>query len=315
MSFSNRLGLRILSAAALLAVASFFGCGDDGDGGASPDLIVLADFEGNWVAASYRVTSVANPIISLDLIPLGGAFGWEADDEGNFAGRNFIPASIAGATLQLPFQGNFTLLSQDSIMVTFTPEIEPFLTNTRAAFTLSGDNFTITDGNTTFDFGMGQGEEPALFEGTLTRYTGPLPSVIFVEDFQGVWEAQTYTLTAKANPQRTAELIAAGATFEFTVDSMGGLVGDAFIPAAVTGDQDVQLNDFLGYFELVKQDTIRTVFTPEVPPFLTNTYGWFSISGDILNIKDENGFFDFGGGEGAEPVIFEAVVERQNSGK
>jgi hypothetical protein len=316
MRFFNRSGVLYLLPAVLLAGVLFIGCGDDGggDGGGGPTLIVIADFEGSWVADSYRVTSSANPMITLELIALGGAFAFDADDAGAFAGRGFIPASVAGMTLELPFQGSVELIDQDTLQVNFTPELPPFLTTMRGAFTLEGDMLTITDTNATFDFDGDTVEEPAIFEGTMVKYEGSEPPVIFVADFEGSWEAATYRVTSVAVPAITMEVIALGATFEFDIDDAGGVLGDVFIPASIAGE-DVVITGFTGAFSLVKQDTIQISFTPEHPPFLTDTQGSFTLIGDTFNIMDENSSFDFDGDLVEEPAIFEATMMRTSTAK
>jgi hypothetical protein len=200
------------------------------------------------------------------------------------------------------------------MQVNFTPELPPFLTAMRGAFTLEGDNLTITDTNAWFDFDGDTVEEAAIFEGTMIRHDGSEPPIIFVEDFEGSWEATTYRVTSVAQPTISIEAIALGATFEYDVDDAGGVLGDAFIPASIAG-MDVVIPGFTGVFSLVKQDTIQIVFTPEFPPFLTNTYGAFTLIGDTFNITDTNASFDFDGDTVEEAAIFEGTMERTGSAK
>jgi hypothetical protein len=96
------------------------------------------------------------------------------------------------------------------------------------------------------------------------------------------------------------------------VDDAGQVVGDAFIPAALAGE-DITIPDFDASFELVTQDTVDFIFTPEYPPFLTNTRGPFALVGDVLTISDENAYFDFDGDQVLDQAVFEAVIERTSS--
>jgi hypothetical protein len=292
----------------VLAGAMFTGCGDD-DGGGGPDLIKVSDFEGSWVASSYRVTSVANPQISLEFVALGGAFGWEADDAGDFTGRAFVPAALTGQSMELPFQGTFDLISQDSILVDFAVEFPPFLEDTRAGFTLEGDTFTITDDNTSFDFDGDQVAEAATFESVLIRYEGSEPSVTFVSDFEGHWEMTSYVMTSALNPQVSIDAVAMGAEFSFDLDDEGNFLGDTFIPASLAG-VDVTITDTPGYFNLVTQDTVEVVFTPEIEPFLTTFSGEFAKDGDEMSIISEDETFDFDGDQVEEAAIFEGTMVR-----
>ena len=151
---------------ALLPVILFTGCSDDGS---EPDLITIADFAGSWETVTYRVTNSAIPANSLEIISMGATLEWEADDSGHFTGSAFIPAALAGQDLNMAVNGNFSLISQDSVVINFTPELPPFLTQTRAEFELTGNLLSFTDENSTFDFDGDGNEEAAIFEGTFVR--------------------------------------------------------------------------------------------------------------------------------------------------
>lgn len=154
-----------------LVVAPCFalnGCGDDD--GTEPELITLADFAGSWTAQTYRITNAAQLAPTLAIIGFGATFEWTVDNSGNFAGNVFEPTVLAGQDPDLNFQGRFTLVGQDSLIINFVPEIPPFLTQTRAWFEFTGDNtLTLVDRNTTFDFHRDDNREAAIFEGTLVR--------------------------------------------------------------------------------------------------------------------------------------------------
>jgi hypothetical protein len=309
MRWSRCNGVPRLLAVFMLAGVLFVGCGDDD--GAGPKIIKVSDFEGSWVASSYKVTSAAKDPVSIELVSLGGAFAWDADDEGSFAGRGFVPASLTGTSLELEFDGVFELISQDSITVDFTPEFPPFLEDTRAGFTLVGDTFTITDENTYFDFDGDEVPEPAIFEGTMTRHHGSAPPVIFISDFEGFWDITVYRVTSVANPEISIEAVGMGAAFSFDLDESGQFLGDAFIPAVIAGE-DVVITDTPGFFYLVTQDTVQVNFTPEIPPFLTSFRGELSMDADTMHVVDSNALFDFDGDEVEEAAIFEGSMVRTN---
>ena len=151
---------------AFLPCAVLTGCGDDGT---QPDVITLADFEGSWTAQMYKLTDATVPAISMEIISLGATFEWDVDDSGHFSGTTFLPAAIAGMDLDLDFQGTFTLIGQDSLTINFVPEVPPFLTETRAEFTLVGNTLTLIDGDETFDLDQNGSDEAVIFEGTLVR--------------------------------------------------------------------------------------------------------------------------------------------------
>lgn len=158
--------VRSLGVLGVFSLAALIGCDDDGSG---PDLITLADFQGSWETLSYRVTDAANPALTLEIISLGAVLEWDADEVGNFSGSAFIPAALAGQDLDLDVQGTVSLLSQDSVVISFVPEIPPFLTQTRAEFQLIGDMLSFVDENSEFDFDGDGSQEPAVFEGTFQR--------------------------------------------------------------------------------------------------------------------------------------------------
>ena len=166
MQFVKCAALIALLAGVLLTGTVIIGCGDDD--GTEPELITLADFEGDWEARTYEISSNAPPDISMDLILLGGSFTFLADDAGNFTGAAEIPEAVGGP-LTLQFQGMVELVTQDSARVVFQPEIPPFITSFTAWFELSDDTMHILDENTSFDFDQDGVEEAATFEGVLVR--------------------------------------------------------------------------------------------------------------------------------------------------
>jgi hypothetical protein len=300
---------RTISLALVVMVAACFlaGCGDDD--GAKPKVITLADFEGSWVVQSYKVTRVASPQITVDVTELGAAFSFDADDAGNFTARAFIPASLAGTTLELSFGGAFTLITQDTTQVNFSPEIPPFLTSIRGHFTLAGNTMTITDTNTTFDFDGDQVEEPAIFEGVMVRNDGSIPPIVFRADFEGSWAATEYKITKKDDAMVSVELISLGGSLSWDAQADGSFSGEVSIPAALVPPSGLQFS-FTGTFAIVKQDSIRITFDQEVPPFLTSFQGGFSLSGDTVTVTDHNTTFDFDGDEVEEDAIFEGTMVR-----
>jgi hypothetical protein len=161
MRFMKRLALLAMFPAAVLV-----GCGDNGS---EPELLTVADFEGSWETLTYRVTSAANPLLSLEIISMGAALEWTANATGNFDGSAFIPALLAGENLNLDVQGTFSLISQDSVLINFIPEYPPFLTQTRAEFQLIGDMLSFDDNNSEFDFDNDGEMEAARFQGTFMR--------------------------------------------------------------------------------------------------------------------------------------------------
>ena len=160
---SKRIAMFFVS---VLPFAVLTGCGDDGT---QPEVLTLADFEGSWTAQMYKLTDATVPAISLEIISLGATFEWDVDESGHFSGNTFLPAAIAGMDLSLDFQGTFTLIGQDSLTINFIPEIPPFLTETRAEFTLNGNTLTLIDRDEAFDLDQNGDDEAVIFEGTLVR--------------------------------------------------------------------------------------------------------------------------------------------------
>jgi hypothetical protein len=56
-------------------------------------------------------------------------------------------------------------------------------------------------------------------------------------------------------------------------------------------------------------------FTPEVPPLLTNTRGYFTLDGNEYTLTDEDALFDFDGDEVPEPASAYIEIERTGGGK
>lgn len=138
---------------------------------------------------------------------------------------------------------------------------------------------------------------------------GNKPVPITLADFEGTWEASSYKLTNPAVPL-TIDLVQNGGSFDFTAADDGTFTGSAVIPGAMVGaPNDLELN-YAGYVELVTQDTVKVVFDPEIPPFITTFTGAFTLSGDTFTITDESQMFDFDGPgpEGEVPAIFEGTM-------
>ena len=77
---------------------------------------------------------------------------------------------------------------------------------------------------------------------------------------------------------------------------------------------DTQLLDQIplaGYFELIDQETVEAVFTPEIPPLFTNFPSEFTLEGDVLTLRDEvSTMFDFDEDGTPDPAIFEGTMVR-----
>ena len=153
-------------ALAMFPIVLLSACDDDGT---KPDPFTIADFQGSWETLTYRVTAADNAALTLEIISLGAVLEWDADPSGNFSGSAFIPAALAGQDLDLDVQGTFSLISQDSVVINFIPEIPPFLTQTRAEFQLAGDMLSFVDDDSEFDFDGDGSQEAAIFEGTFRR--------------------------------------------------------------------------------------------------------------------------------------------------
>jgi hypothetical protein len=138
---------------------------------------------------------------------------------------------------------------------------------------------------------------------------GGRPKVIVISDFGGSWAAESYEVTSAANPQVSLEAVGVGASFSLDLDETGEFLGDAFIPAAIAG-QDIAITDSPGFFYLVTQDTVEVNLTPEVPPLLTRFRGAFTLAGDNMSLIDTNATFDFDGDRVEEAAIFEGTMVR-----
>lgn len=299
MRIPRFLGVLALLGVAVLAGTLFSGCGDDGS---SPRLLTVADFEGYWEMTMYRLTNPVNPAQVVELKTAGASMGWIADNTGHFTGEAFVPATLAGQDIKFAFSGAIALVGQDSISVTFLPEIEPFLSDERAAMSLSGNVMTLESSDTTFDFDQDGTEEAAVFLGRMERTT----RVLTYEDYAGTWEATSYKMTSVASPAVSIEIISMGATFYWDADDTGAFTGAMFLPAALAGE-DMNV-PFAGAFQLVGQDSAYVTFTPEVPPFLTETRAEFTVWGGTLNITDSSTTFDFDEDGTEEAAIFEGTM-------
>jgi hypothetical protein len=313
MKHPNWQGFSRLLPVFVLVGVMLAGCGDD-DKTTESDLIEISDFEGEWVITQYKATSFDDPPIVLELISLGGAMTFEADEDGDFTGRTFVPAAVAGTEnpVEITAQGAIEIVTQDTLLVTFTPAWPPFLTEMRGEFEITGNTVTLYDPNGEFDFDGDMQMDPAIFEGIMVKNDGAYPAIIFTEDFEGHWVATGYTVTSDANPAVSLDAIAAGATREFDVISDGTALVDIYIPASMAGEE-LTITDYPAAFQLEYQDMMTIAFTPEVAPFLVNAGGYFTLDGNEYTLTDEDAMFDFG--EGIEPASAVIEMERTSGGK
>ena len=87
------------------------------------------------------------------------------DDAGNLAGTLTLP----GAPAPIEFDATFVLDDQETLTVTFEPEIPPLLIGFTGPFTLEGDTLTLTDESGTYDFGDGGGEVAVTTDAVFVR--------------------------------------------------------------------------------------------------------------------------------------------------
>jgi hypothetical protein len=169
MNSPKRTGLVAVLCVAVVACGLIVGCGDD-DGGSTPRIITVADFEGHWDFASYKLTDPTIPL-TVDFIANGASFDFNVADDGTFTGTGTVPGALIGLPndLDLEFAGTFQLVTQDTASVIFDQEIPPFVTDFSGAFTLQGNTLTFRDDNETFDIDGDEVEEDVIFEGIMIR--------------------------------------------------------------------------------------------------------------------------------------------------
>jgi hypothetical protein len=132
------------------------------------DEIDVSDFEGSWEATSYAITSKADPAVTIDVIAAGAVLTAQTDTAGNLSGQVDVPEALGGP-LTLDFAATFVLVDQETMAVTFDPEIPPLLTDFTGPFGLDETTMTLQDDDAVFDFGDGAGEVPATAEVVLVR--------------------------------------------------------------------------------------------------------------------------------------------------
>jgi len=132
------------------------------------DEIDVSDFEGSWEATSYAITSKDDPSVTIDVVAAGAVLTAETDATGNLSGQVEVPEALGGP-LTLDFAATFVLVDQETMTVTFNPEIPPLLTSFTGPFSVDETTMTLQDDGTVFDFGDGAGEVPATAEVVLAR--------------------------------------------------------------------------------------------------------------------------------------------------
>ncbi len=145
---TSRFRLLLATVVLLLFTLLTGACGSDGSGD-----ITVADLEGTWVATSLTVTANDDPGQSIDLIAVGGSMEMAADESGRVEGTLTVPAALGGG--DLPVMGQLDVVDQETMAVSFDPEIPPLLVGYSGPFTLEGSTLTVTDEEGSFDFGTG----------------------------------------------------------------------------------------------------------------------------------------------------------------
>jgi hypothetical protein len=116
---------------------------------------------------------------------------------------------------------------------------------------------------------------------------------VTVADFEGVWEATSYSVTSIDDPALSVDVVELGAGFAAEADAEGNIEGVVAVPAALGGPADLP---FAATFVLEDQETLSLLFAQELPPLLTSYSGPFDLDGDTLTSTDENAVYDFGDG-------------------
>jgi hypothetical protein len=104
--------------------------------------------------------------VTLDVIALGVVLTAGADAEGNVTGQAELPEALGGP-VTLDFAMGFEVVDQETMAVSFDPEIPPLLTSSSGPFTFDGQTLTIVDENAMFDFDDGNGAVPVTAVTTL----------------------------------------------------------------------------------------------------------------------------------------------------
>ncbi len=164
MSHGRLFPILILVIAASLIAAP--GCDDDST---NPEGFTIADFAGTWDVTQYRVTHTSNPQLTVDFIEEGATLFFVADASGAFTGEMEAFVEELQQTLTLPFAGQFELVDQQTVTVSFDSEIEPYLTGFTGTFTFENETITLTDDSATFDFDEDGTDEPVTAVVVLVR--------------------------------------------------------------------------------------------------------------------------------------------------
>lgn len=137
-------GVQALSVLALLLAA---GCGD---GPAAPEQDPIAPLVGDWEATRMKVTNVANPTVSPDLIELGARFTINIQPSGQYTA---ILIFLGQSTTEI---GKITV---EGSTLTFHRSF-PSPDTATASIGIAGDTVTL-EGPTEFDFNLDGTPEPA----------------------------------------------------------------------------------------------------------------------------------------------------------
>jgi hypothetical protein len=143
----KKITIHSLACAVLLA-AILVGCGEK--------KITTADFVGTWTAIKWTETNHASPYQTVDVLAEGGTWTITIISDGSYTG-----------TVYTPGEGTFAVSGTSTIVDNSSMVVQQGSQTMNITYTLSGNTWTLTHSDGTYNFGSGQ--QPATQNITATR--------------------------------------------------------------------------------------------------------------------------------------------------
>lgn len=133
---------------AFLVIGGVTACGDDDDDPTGPTLELFA---GTWTTNEFRYTSLADPLVSVELAQAGlGISSLTVQSSGAFTGDlRLNPADPDDVT---PISGSFSLVDSNTLEVSFSGVAATLFEDFQADFILQNNILSFTTDDVTFDF-------------------------------------------------------------------------------------------------------------------------------------------------------------------
>lgn len=132
-------------------------------------------------------------------------------------------------------------------------------------------------------------------------------------DYVGTWEGTQFAIVSAANPAVAFDLIGAGGSMVFSVQSNGNFSGTAAVPGVLMGAPEMGTITIplSGVMTPLDGGRLRISFIPEIPPVFTTMDPETTLVGNTMTLYYGAAGFDFDQDGVHEDAIFQGEMVRK----